>query len=279
MTSSKKHPVEVLLHRKTGRIKLRDFYKVHLGKRQGQNIWIVDGARVCQEIYPAFIMGGNDQRYRFNPPNEVWIDNRIAIEELEYTLAHELIERKLMRERGWTYDRAHSEGGLVEERRLRARQEARVAKKERSVGPVLLGGWGSDRNLADDSNRVCLNGIYRAYYGKFQGNEVWIVDGNKVRRDLDADFCFGSHDKEFPFIPDNEIWLDASMTVEEAPFTLIHELVLRRLMAAGTSYDKAYTAALIVQHQARVNHEKRAKRHEDKLEPVRYGVRERGVKM
>src|SRR5437762_1768231 len=110
--SYKNHPVRQLLHRQNGRLRLRDIYRVYLGKREGQEVWIVDGAKVCREIYPAFIMGGNDQRYRFNPPGEVWIDNRIAVEELSYTLAHELIERKLMKRNGMTYDEAHVSGGL-----------------------------------------------------------------------------------------------------------------------------------------------------------------------
>ncbi len=239
-------------------LRLQGIYKVFLGRRQGQDIWIVDGARVAAEIYPAFIMGGNDQRYRFNPPGEVWIDNRIGIEELGYTLEHELIERKLMRERGFTYNRAHSEGGLAREQDLRQRQQRRIANQQRK--------------------HPSLRGVYRCYFGKRRGLSIWIVDGNRVRRDFEADFCFGSHDKEFPFIPEGEIWLDAAMSVEEAIFTLAHEQCLRSLMASGTSYDEAYVSALETQYRHRDRQSMLAREHEARLPAVTYGVRERGLK-
>jgi hypothetical protein len=251
--SYKNHPVRQLLSRNTGQLRLQDIYRVYLGKRHGQDVWIVDGARVCREIYPAFIMGGNDQRYRFNPPNEVWIDNRMGIEELSYTLAHEFIERKLMRERGWTYDRAHLEGGLVTERKLRAKERARVAAH--SALPV-----------------------YRSFYGRRKGVSIWIVDGPFVRGHLDPDFTYGGHGFEFAFIPKDEIWIDNSISVEEAIFTIAHEQLQRELMAEGWDYDTAYELSLAKQYHERDRHAAKARRHELSLAPVRYGVRDKGVK-
>lgn len=278
MMSCKNHPACQLLYRNKGHIKLRDIYRVCLGKRQGQRIWIVDGARVVQEIYPAFVMGGNDQRYRFNPENEVWIDNRIGIEELKYTIAHELIERKLMRERGWSYDRAHSEGGNEREKRLRLAEMRRVARKERSTGLVELGERGEKVSAGREGVRVLLTGIYRAYFGKMGGLSVWIVDGSKVRRDLEPNFSFGGHDQKYRFVPKGEIWLDAAMSVEEAYFVLFHESIERKLMAAGKSYEVSYPSAVAAQLDERKRQLELALDHEDGLAPVRYGTRERGVK-
>ncbi len=84
----------------SGRTRLSGIYRVRLGKREGQKDLVGrrrSSGALC--VSPAFIMGGNDQRYRFDPDDEVWIDNRIGIEEFEYTVAHELLERKMMRER------------------------------------------------------------------------------------------------------------------------------------------------------------------------------------
>jgi hypothetical protein len=278
MLSCKKHPACSRLYRKSGRVKLHDIYRVHLARRQGQDIWVVDGGRVVSALYPAFIMGGNDQRYRFNPENEIWIDNRIGIEEFCYTVQHELIERKLMRERGWSYDRAHSQGGLEREGQLRLRQKRLVARKEAAMLPMPLGEYGEKLPKDKRDVRVSLRGIYRHYLGKHAGLAVWIVDGSRVRRDIHGDFCFGGHDKKYRFIPAGEVWLDAAMSVEEAWFALIQEMVERDVMAGGHSYDVAYPAGLVAQLDERMRQQELCRKHEAELAPVRYGTRERGVK-
>jgi len=270
----KLHSACMLLHRNTGRVSLHDIYKVHLGAREGQQVWVVDGDKVVRTLYPAFIMGGNDQRYRFNPDDDIWIDSRIGIEELKYTLAHELIERKLMREKGWSYDRAHVEGGLAVERKLRAREARRCRNKERTTQPVLLG-ESEDRHT---SVTVRLQGVYRQLYRRVKGLSVWIVDGALVRRDIHPDFCFGGHDRKYRFVPAGEIWLDSAMSVEEAHFALTHELAERELMAVGEEYDRAYEGALVRQLDERARQETLALKHEARLGRVRYGVRERGFR-
>lgn len=277
MISCRNHPQCALLYKRSGLVTLHDIYRVYLGKRQGQHIWIVDGDKVFCKLYPAFIMGGNDQRYRFNPLNEVWIDNRIAVEELDYTIAHELIERKLMCERLWSYERAHKEG-LALEKRLRMRNMRRVANKENSTEPVTLGEWedGLPRQLA--GIRVPLDGVYRAFHGTVQGLAVWIVDGPKVRRDLYGDFCFGGHDLKYRFIPRNEIWLDSAMSAEQLKYTLLQELTERKLMASGKPYDLAYEMALAKQLDERERQARLVLEHEQELAPVSYGVRDRGAK-
>jgi hypothetical protein len=250
MTLCKDHKECSLSHRKRGKVQLSGIYRIYLGSREKQKIWIVDGEKVAMELYSEFIMGGNDQRYRFNPPNDVWIDNRIGIEELEYTIAHELIERRFMRERGWSYNRAHDEGGLAVECNLR-RRNARWAVRK---GP-----------------------IYRAYLGLRQGASVWIVDGPRVRKEFEPDFCFGAHDLKSPFIPTGEVWLDSAMAVEESFYTLKHQLIERSLMSAGTARGAAYMRALQQVHRERVRQAALAARHESALPSVTYGVRERGV--
>lgn len=251
MHPCKEHAVCSLSHRKRGSVKLSGFYRVFLGRKEQQNIWIVDGAKVALKLFPDFIMGGNDQRYRFEPENDVWIDNRIGIEELNYTIAHELIERRLMREKGWTYDRAHEEGGLAVERTMRTR-DARLALRKGTV--------------------------YRQYFGKRDGVVIWIVDGPLVRHELNPDFCFATHDLRSKFVPSGEIWLDSAMGVEEAFFALRHARIERALMADGVKLGAAYERAQRIVHRERAQHERRAAKHEDKLAPVRYGTRHRGVK-
>ncbi len=242
----------------SGRIRLKGIYRVRLGKREGQRIWLVDGAKVVRKIYPAFIMGGNDQRYRFNPDDDVWIDNRLGIEELEYTIAHELIERKLMREKLYSYDRAHK-AGLALEQILRKRDEKRVLKREKT-------------------STLPVKGVYRCFLRSARGVKIWIVDGPKVRRHLNGDFAFAGHGYKYDFIPKDEIWLDSAMSVEQAHFALCHEMNERRMCAAGSDYDVAYPEALAVELTERKRQIEASRRHEAELAPVRYGVRERGYR-
>lgn len=258
MDNCKNDPSCRLLDATSGRTRLSGIYRVRLGKREGQRIWLVDGAQVVRFVYPAFIMGGNDQRYRFNPDDEVWIDNRIGIEEFEYTVAHELIERKLMRERGYSYDRAH-QAGLDLERFMRTRNEKRALKREKT-------------------SALPVQGVYRCFLRQAGGVKIWIVDGPKVRQHLDGDYVFAGHGYKYDFIPKDEIWLDSAMSVEQAHFALFHELRERRMIASGIDYDKAYPEALALESQERARQERTSRKHEANLAPVRYGVRARGVR-
>lgn len=272
----KKHPQCSLVYKQHGRVQLSGIYRLLTGTRQGQKIWIVDGEKVCRTLFPDFIMGGNDQRYRFNPVGDVWIDNRLGIEEFQYTVAHELIERKLMLERAWTYDRAHGEG-LALEKVMRERDRRRVAKRERDLQGFVPSVKGRSRR-GQLVEPVTLTGIYRQFFGRRQGVNIWIVDGPKVRRDLYPDYCFGSHDLELPFIPEGEIWLDSAMSVEEAYYAVRTQLAERRLIASGAKYDRAYDQSLIATMNERQRQMRLAAVHEANLPAVRYGVRERGVK-
>jgi len=96
---------------------LERIYRLKIGRRKGLDIWIVDGAKVRRELYTDFIFGGNDQRYKFIPFGEIWIDNAISVEELEFTLIHEIFEREKMIE-GLTYAKAHE---LATQEELKAR--------------------------------------------------------------------------------------------------------------------------------------------------------------
>ncbi|MGD9679807.1 MAG: hypothetical protein AB7W16_01370 [Candidatus Obscuribacterales bacterium] len=248
-----------LFHRKGGRIALSGLYRVRLGRREGQGIWIVDGFKVVRDLYPPFVMGGNDQRYRFNPDDDIWIDNRIGVEELEYTIAHELIERRLMLENGMTYEKAHNQG-LALEKKMRVRHRRSVKNHARKVDSMLLP-------------------FLRMPFGRARdGVRVFIVDGPLVRRELDGDFCFGANDLAADYVPAGEIWLDSAMSCEHAYYALLHQREERRRLASGMPWDDAYESALALRIAEQSRQEGLALRHESRLQEVAYGVRERGVK-
>ena len=96
---------------------LEGIYRLKIGKRKGFDIWIVDGAKVRRELFIEFFGGGNDQRYKFIPEGEIWIDNSISVEEAEFTIIHEIFERELMKQ-GMNYVPAHH---LAAQEELKAR--------------------------------------------------------------------------------------------------------------------------------------------------------------
>jgi hypothetical protein len=95
-----------------------DVYVSKIDTRDGIDIWMVDGLKVRNDLEPDFVMGGNSGRFEFIPENEIWIDNSVSAEELDYTVQHELCERKLMLGDGEDYETAHDDA-LDVERELR----------------------------------------------------------------------------------------------------------------------------------------------------------------
>jgi hypothetical protein len=89
-------------------IQLQNIYRIPVGKREGINIWIVDGYMVRKNVYPDFGFSGNDLSYHFIPKKEIWIDGQVSCDETEYSIATELKERELM-EKGKSYDDAYSD--------------------------------------------------------------------------------------------------------------------------------------------------------------------------
>jgi hypothetical protein len=77
-----------------------------------------------------------------------------------------------------------------------------------------------------------------------RGNlEAWIVDGAYIRGNMDEEFTnFGQHYR-YPYIPQNELWIDREAQNDERPFFLDHLLVERKLMAGGMPYEKALVLA------------------------------------
>ncbi len=72
---------------------------------------------------------------------------------------------------------------------------------------------------------------------------IWVVDGAYVRGHIDEEFTnFGQHYR-FPYIPENELWLDQEAEHDERQFFIDHLLVEQRLMKAGRPYAEAIVEA------------------------------------
>jgi hypothetical protein len=84
-------------------------------------VYLVRGRLVRDHAYVHFTMGGHRERYSFIPPGEIWIDDAIAPAERAVVVHHELVELRLMRDRGLDYAEAHARASRAERRLRRGR--------------------------------------------------------------------------------------------------------------------------------------------------------------
>ena len=218
-------------------------YRLHTEVRGGFNVWIVDGAAVRRDLYPAFLYGGNPQRYPFIPHDEIWIDNAIAAGEFEYTVAHELLERSLMARQGMSYDDAHNRA-LELEHTMRRSDDSSSRAHEGELPRVSPTDCDGIKEIAELPDSITLRNIYRVFLGNRGGVAVWIVDGAAVRRDIYPDFGLSDNGLACHFIPADEIWIDGQISCEETEFSIATELFERELMAKRVPYDDAYERAI-----------------------------------
>jgi hypothetical protein len=218
-------------------------YRYNAGKKNGLDVWIVDGYKVRHKIYKEFLYGGNGQRYCYTPPGEIWIDHAVSCEEYELTLAHEMNERHLMAKYGWTYDKAH-DSSLAVELVMRHANDSICRNHEASLPPVAPTDWTGRKEIRTLPGSIRLSGIYRIPVGMRDGLSVWIVDGYLVRKNIFPDFGFSGNDLVYHFIPAKEIWIDGQVSCEELEYSITEEHAERRLMQQGKSYSDAYEASV-----------------------------------
>ena len=88
-------------------IRLNGIYKILFAKRDGVDIWVVDGYKVRRDVYPDFGFSGNSSAYQFIPSNEIWIDASVSCQDIEYSVQLELKEMSYLKN-GLSYDDAYT---------------------------------------------------------------------------------------------------------------------------------------------------------------------------
>ena len=84
---------------------------------------------------------------------------------------------------------------------------------------------------------------YIKKYATRKGIQIWLVDGEYVRKNIDEEFTnFGQHYR-FTYIPLDEFWIDQEAQNQEYSFFIDHLFAEYNLMKAGKSYDDAITVA------------------------------------
>ncbi len=240
--------------------KAGDVYRYYEGKKDNYDIWIVDGNQVRLKIFSSFLYGGNEQRYPFNPKGEIWIDNAISCEEYYLTLAHELNERHLMAKFGWKYITAH-DSSLSLEQTIRHSNEEVCRAHEASLKKVTATDYDNIKEIKWIPDSIQIQNIYRVPWGTREGITVWIVDGYMVRKNIYPDFGFSGNDLSYHFIPEKEIWIDGQVSCDETEYSIATELMERKLLEKGKSYDDAYSDAIDMTQATRQKMNNLAKSH------------------
>lgn len=86
--------------------------------------------------------------------------------------------------------------------------------------------------------------------------QVWAVDGAAVRNRFTSRFIGGGHHWVYPWIPENEVWIEEATPEEDQPYYLLHELHERKLMQRDAlDYDTAHARAEQLEDMCRDNPE------------------------
>jgi hypothetical protein len=85
-----------------------------------------------------------------------------------------------------------------------------------------------------------------------KGNtKIYLVDGAKVRQNLDPSFCFGGHWLVYNYVPKGEVWMDNATQEAEIKYIMVHELYELQLMSQGKDYNNAHDFANAAEKEAR----------------------------
>jgi hypothetical protein len=226
-----------------GNKKVGGIYRYYVGKQDSYDVWIIDGNQVRLKIFSSFLYGGNEQRYPFNPKGEIWIDNAISCEEYYLTLAHELNERHLMAKFGWTYIASH-DSSLSLEQTIRHSNEEICRAHEAALDKVPVTDYDNIKEIKGIPDSIRLQNIYRVPIDTLGGISIWIVDGYMIRKNIYPDFGFSGNDLSYHFIPHGEIWIDGQVSCEETEYSIATEMMERKGLESGKSYDDAYSDAI-----------------------------------
>jgi hypothetical protein len=106
--------------------------------------------------------------------------------------------------------------------------------------------------LSIDEN--LLSRILVKQIGTLLGFNVWVVDGRAIRNCLDVDFTTGGNTGRYSYVPNDELWIENHLSVDDMAPSLLHECVECHLMMKhGEDYSKSHDIANIFEWTLRQN--------------------------
>lgn len=194
-------------------------YKKKIGDFQGYAIWYVNGYWIRNNLAKDFPNYGVHRIFVFIPKDEIWIDTECGgRQEARYYVDMFLAMDKAFAE-GKTHEEAIEIANMVEKSE---RGKSKIVKELKKL-----------KLRRDVLKRIHKKLLFKKYTNKLK---IWQVRGDYVRDLFDVDFNQGGHGKIYNFVPKNEVWIDDDVYKKEVPFTLVHELHERALMAKGWPY-------------------------------------------
>jgi hypothetical protein len=77
-------------------------------------VWLIDGNLARSYYKTDYTQGGHGYVYPWVPRPQIWVENGADRRELPFIISHEYTERRLMRDAGLSYDKAHEICSKVE---------------------------------------------------------------------------------------------------------------------------------------------------------------------
>ena len=93
--------------------------------------------------------------------------------------------------------------------------------------------------------------VYIKKFSEISGFNVWIVDGEYIRNNIDEEFTNCGQYYKFKFIPKNEFWIDKERNPGEEKYFIDSMLVMNRLMSKGISHKMAVKVANSIERRER----------------------------
>jgi hypothetical protein len=167
------------------------------------------------------------------PKNEVWIADTVPEDDRRFFIDNAAAQLRASAD-GKSTAGAYEYGLKIERaERERAGQRAPVRRGEPVPHDVYRYWW---KTLNQDGEKL----------------KAFIVDGDKVREHYKSDFVEGGNAQAYPWMPEDEIWIEDQVPPEERDLVLLHEATERRLMKRdGLDYEKAHEKASKVEFDAR----------------------------
>ena len=109
---------------------------------------------------------------------------------------------------------------------------------------------------------------HKKYYledlGTHDSYHVWLVNGEKIRKELNENFVEYDSHYHLPFIPKDEFWIDSETVPSERKYFIEHLLKETEYIESGLSPDEATRKADLFEKKERM-HSKRVRRILDTL--------------
>ncbi len=86
--------------------------------------------------------------------------------------------------------------------------------------------------------------VYQEQIGTIGDYEIWRVDGEYIRDNVNVDYVEGGNPGRYGFVPEGEIWLESEFSLVDLYATMIHEFVeVSHMVEDVWTYDKAHDKA------------------------------------